>query len=381
MAPGNAPPGSAHEGKIRVYVRSRPVNAREEQSNTPTVLKFDAIKARELGLVAGNNINRRYTFDAVFSPQATQAMVYREVVDPILSEVLKGYNCTIFAYGQTGTGKTHTMEGNTTLNPGSGDLPVDAGMIPRSLHALFRSLDALDGDSDYTVKLSALELYNEELRDLFAIGEAPMAVKLFNDVNKQVIVQNAEELNVANAAEAMVKVQEAQAKRRVAATALNERSSRSHCIFTITVHIKECPEPGAELVKTGKLNLVDLAGSENVMRSGAEYGAAREAGMINKSLLYLARVINALVKRESHIPYRESKLTRLLQESLGGRAKTAIIATVSPVSSNVEDTISTLDYAHRAMAIQNKPVANQRLKKTELLADYGLEITRLKAEL
>ena len=170
-------------------------------------------------------------------------------------------------------------------------------------------------------------------------------------------------------------------KRRTAETMMNANSSRSHTVFTITVHVKEFTKDGEEVLRIGKLNLVDLAGSENVGKSGAVDGRAREAGNINQSLLTLGRVITCLVEHAPHIPYRESKLTRLLQDSLGGRTKTSIIATVSPAASNYDETLSTLDYAHRAKNILNKPELNQKLSKTEVLKEYRVEADRLHREL
>ena len=156
--------------------------------------------------------------------------------------------------------------------------------------------------------------------------------------------------------------------------------SRSHTVFTITVHLKETTE-GEDMLRVGKLNLVDLAGSESIGRSGAENKRAREAGMINQSLLTLGRVINALVERSQHIPYRESKLTRLLQDSLGGKTKTCIIATVSPAKINIDETLSTLDYANKAKSIHNKPQVNQMMTKKALIKEYVTEIERLKGDL
>jgi len=176
-------------------------------------------------------------------------------------------------------------------------------------------------------------------------------------------------------------LQQGSDKRRTAATLMNKQSSRSHSVFSVTVHQKEHSVSGEELVKIGKLYLVDLAGSENVGRSGATGARGAEAGNINKSLLALGRVIAKLVQRESHIPYRESKLTRLLQDSLGGRTKTSIIATVSPAFMNMEETMSTLDYAARAKNILNKPEVNQKLSKKTLIKDYTQEIMKLKLDL
>ena len=270
-------------------------------------------------------------------------------------QMLAGFNCTIFAYGQTGTGKTYTMSGDMTETMGL--LSDDAGIIPRVLHALFNKLEI--DDSDNLVKCSFIELYNEELRDLISVEESAK-LKIFDDTSRRghatTIVQGMEEKHIKTAGDGIKVLQEGSLKRQVAATKCNDLSSRSHTVFTITAYVRKKGEDGAEeYVNAGKLNLVDLAGSENIQRSGAENKRAAEAGLINKSLLTLGRVINALVDRSQHIPYRESKLTRLLQDSLGGRTKTCIIATVSPAKSNLEETISTLDYAFRAKNIRPPP--------------------------
>jgi kinesin family protein 11 len=294
--------------------------------------------------------------------------------------MLAGYNCTIFAYGQTGTGKTYTMSGD--MNDTGGMLSDAAGIIPRALNALFTKLEIDDAES--SVKCSFIELYNEELRDLISPDENAK-LKIYDDNSKKghssTIVQGMEESYIKNAVEGIKLLQDGSFKRQVAATKCNDLSSRSHTVFTVTAYIKRTGENGEDYISGGKLNLVDLAGSENIQRSGAENKRAAEAGLINKSLLTLGRVINALVDRGSHIPYRESKLTRLLQDSLGGRTKTCIIATVSPAKSNLEETISTLDYAFRAKNIRNKPQVNQILDKKTLLKEFTNEIERLKSEL
>jgi kinesin family member 11 len=294
--------------------------------------------------------------------------------------MIAGYNCTIFAYGQTGTGKTYTMSGDMTETFGM--LSEAAGIIPRVLQSLFNKLEIDDAES--SVKCSFIELYNEELRDLISADETAK-LKIYDDNSGKrgvsTVVQGMEESHIKTANEGLKLLQQGSHKRQVAATKCNDLSSRSHTVFTITAYIKRTAENGEDYVSAGKLNLVDLAGSENIQRSGAENKRAAEAGLINKSLLTLGRVINALVDRSSHIPYRESKLTRLLQDSLGGRTKTCIIATVSPAKSNLEETISTLDYAFRAKNIRNKPQVNQMINKKTLLKDFTLEIERLKSEL
>ena len=269
-----------------------------------------------------------------------------------------------------------------------GTFGTEAGIIPRALHRLFHTLDS-EG-SEYSVKVSFIELYNEELRDLLGF-EDDKKVKLFEDNAKKVVIQGMEEALICSAEEGIKRLRDGSYKRQVAATKCNDLSrflpprvslmdSRSHTVFTITLYLKETTE-GEDMLRVGKLNLVDLAGSESIGRSGAKNDRAREAGMINQSLLTLGRVINALGERSQHVPYRESKLTRLLQDSLGGRTKTCIIATVSPAKVNIEETISTLDYASKAKSIHNKPQINQMMSKKTLIKEYVHEIEKLKGDL
>ncbi|GAA6058647.1 hypothetical protein JCM10212_004058 [Sporobolomyces blumeae] len=347
----------------------------------------------------------------VYGPDAKQAMLYDEVAKPILEQVLEGYNCTIFAYGQTGTGKTYTMEGD--LTPNGATFHDDAGIIPRTLYYLFDHLSK--SECEYTVRCSFVELYNEELRDLNAREDvdsstlsdlepthgskptmAPPAggLRIYDETKNGatgVMIQGLEETFIADAEEGLEVLRKGSERRQIAATNMNERSSRSHSIFTILVHVKDTSaKEGADLLKVGKLNLVDLAGSENVGRSGAVNSRAREAGKINASLLALGRVITMLSEttatsgtsngtKKQHIPYRESKLTRLLQDSLGGNTKTTIIATISPTS--YEETASTLSYALSATSIQNRPEANQKVSKDVLMNQVMAEMGRLKADL
>ncbi|KAG2246288.1 kinesin-like protein KIN-5B isoform X1 [Brassica napus] len=239
------------------------------------------------------------------------------------------------------------------------------------------------------MKVTFLELYNEEVTDLLAQEDSSRSssddkqkkhVSLMEDGKGCVVLRGLEEEVVYSANDIYALLERGSSKRRTADTLLNKRSSRSHSVFTITVHIKEESMGDEELIKCGKLNLVDLAGSENIFRSGSRDGRAREAGEINKSLLTLGRVINALVEHSSHIPYRDSELTRLLQDSLGGKTKTCIIATISPSAHSLEETLSTLDYAYRAKNIKNKPEANQKLTKAVLLKYLYLELERTKKD-
>nr|XP_015832172.2 kinesin-like protein KIF11 isoform X2 [Nothobranchius furzeri] len=370
---------------IQVVVRCRPFNTMERKSSHAVI---DCDQNRKEVIVKTGGVNdkasrKTYTFDMVFGPAAKQIDVYRSVVFPILDEVFMGYNCTIFAYGQTGTGKTFTMEGERSPD-GQFTWEEDplAGIIPRTLHQIFEKLT--ENGTEFSVKVSLLEIYNEELFDLLSPTEdVNERLLIFDDPrNKRgVVVKGLEEVTVHNKDEVYQILEWGAAKRRTASTLMNSYSSRSHSVFSVTIHMKEITMDGEELVKIGKLHLVDLAGSENIGRSGAVDKRAREAGNINQSLLTLGRVITALVEKRPHIPYRESKLTRILQDSLGGRTKTSIIATVSPSSSNMEETMSTLEYACRAKNIMNKPEVNQKLTKRTLIKEYTEEIERLKRDL
>jgi kinesin family protein 11 len=373
---------AGEETNINVVVRCRGRSAREVRENSGVVVSTNGVKGKNVELSMGPNAisNKTYHFDKVFSPAADQAIIFEDVVTPIMEEMLAGYNCTIFAYGQTGTGKTYTMSGDMADTLGL--LSDAAGIIPRVLYWLFQRLET--DQIECSVKCSFIELYNEELRDLLSVDDN-VKLKIYEDASKKghsaTMVQGMEESHIKTAGAGIKLLQNGSYRRQVAATKCNDLSSRSHTVFTITTYIKKTGDTGEDFICAGKLNLVDLAGSENIQRSGAENKRAAEAGLINKSLLTLGRVINALVDRGSHIPYRESKLTRLLQDSLGGRTKTCIIATVSPAKSNLEETISTLDYAFRAKNIRNKPQINSMISKKTLLKEFTAEIEKLKSEL
>ncbi|KAK6142088.1 hypothetical protein DH2020_012190 [Rehmannia glutinosa] len=372
---------------VQVVVRCRPLSEEEVRLRTPVVISCNDNRREVCAVqnIANKQIDRTFLFDKVFGPSSQQRDLYDQAVWPIVFEVLEGYNCTIFAYGQTGTGKTYTMEGGARKK--NGEFPSDAGVIPRAVRQIFDILEAQS--AEYSMKVTFLELYNEDITDLLAPEECskfpedkskkPLA--LMEDGKGGVLVRGLEEEIVTTANEIYNILEKGSAKRRTAETLLNKQSSRSHSVFSITIHIKECTPEGEEMVKCGKLNLVDLAGSENVTRSGAREGRAREAGEINKSLLTLGRVINALVEHSGHVPYRDSKLTRLLRDSLGGKTKTCIIATISPSIHCLDETLSTLDYAHRAKNIKNKPEINQKMMKAAVIKDLYFEIDRLKQEL
>jgi len=331
-----------------------------------------------------DRISKRFTFDRVFGPSSSQVDIYNIVVSPLLKQVIAGYNCTVFAYGQTGTGKTYTMEGDRVDDSNlHWQSSTSAGMIPRCFSQLFEELKLLENQR-YTVRVNFLELYNEELFDLLTSdSNGTSKIKLYEDVTRKgsVIIHGLEEITVHDKTEIYKILEKGSERRQIAATLLNANSSRSHIVFSITIHMKENTNNGEELLKTAKLNLVDLAGNESVGKYGILDKKAREAKSINQSLLTLGRVITALVEKAPHVPYRESKLTRLLQDSLGGRTKTSIIATISSASGNFDETLSTLDYACRAKNITNYPKINEVLCRKAMLKEYTKEVERLKRDL
>jgi len=315
-----------------------------------------------------------FTLDAVYDWNSQQRTVYDEIGYPIIESVMQGYNGTVFAYGQTGTGKSHTMQG---MN----EPPEMRGIIPNSFDHVFNNI-SLDQTKEFLVRASYLEIYNEEIRDLLG-KDSKSKLELKEDKDKGVYVKDLNTFVVRNVKEIDHVMNVGQQNRTVGATLMNQDSSRSHSIFTITVETSEPDpaEPGKNKVKVGKLNLVDLAGSERQGKTGATGERLKEATKINLSLSALGNCISALVDgKSSHIPYRDSKLTRMLQDSLGGNTKTVMVATVGPADYNYDETISTLRYANRAKNIKNKPKINED-PKDAMIREFQEEIARLQAQL
>jgi kinesin family protein 11 len=308
-----------------------------------------------------------FNFDEVLTSFSTQAEVFDSTLRPLINEVLSGYEATAFAYGQTGTGKTHTMEGDIDCEEGR-------GLVPRAAAAILEKLSNPEF-KDWSIHVSYLEIYNEELGDLLAAADGGRKLEIM-ETGRGICCNGLQEVAVSSIEEILDLVRVAQEKRCVAETRMNERSSRSHTIFMLKVRCRRSVKLGmdmGELENVGKLHLVDLAGSEcakhvasaqndSHQRQARFVEEERERRSINQSLLTLGRVIAALRGESSRVPYRDSKLTRLLQGALGGRCKTIVIATISPALSAVEETLSTLSYAQQASGIKNKPVASSMLK-------------------
>ncbi|EGW33985.1 uncharacterized protein SPAPADRAFT_70205 [Spathaspora passalidarum NRRL Y-27907] len=392
---------------IQVVVRCRSRNQREVDARSPIVVEIpndrcsidDPYITVNYNHITTTNTNtssstgssspllsnqRTYKVDQVYGSQADQSLVFKNVALPLFNEFFNGFNVTILAYGQTGTGKTFTMCGNEPDIDKLEECDENIGIIPRVLHELFSKLK--DSDCDYVVKCSYLELYNEDLKDLLQEDARPLKIYEQNGKSgKSIKIQNLCERQITDYKQGFKYLKMGLDKRKTAATKLNDVSSRSHTIFTINLYKNHGEQDlsGDSRYHIAKMNLVDLAGSENVNRSGS---IVKETGSINQSLLTLGRVINTLSEQKpnQHIPYRESKLTRLLQDSIGGNTKTTLIATISPAKVNIDETCSTLDYASKAKNIKNIPQIGHEsdsiMKKT-LVKNLSVEIVRLNSDL
>lgn len=324
------------KGNIRVFVRCRPINAKElpgEPDGEATVSMSEQIK---IGVYDGSHARRKwFEFDQAFDPSTTQSAVFEEA-KPLATSVLDGYNVCVFAYGQTGSGKTHTMAGTQ----------ADPGLNTRVLKELFRIREERAGEYDISLTLAITEIYNETVKDLLCPSSKKLEVKINNDGSCS--VPGLTEVNVTGVQDVLKCINDAQKNRSTSATDMNEQSSRSHSIVTVRT---QCTLRGGDTY-VGKVNLIDLAGSENVGKSGVTGAGMKEAQNINKSLSALGDVIQSLVAKSSHTPYRNSKLTMMLKDSLGGDSKTLMIVCCSPAQTNVTETLSSLNFASRARNVE-----------------------------
>ncbi|KAH6918553.1 kinesin heavy chain [Coprinopsis sp. MPI-PUGE-AT-0042] len=349
----------ASSTNIKVVCRFRPVNKIEEREGGEIVVSFSenlqTVQVKSAQLSSGPERDG-FTFDRVFPMQTKQEEIFEYGVKDIVKDVLDGYNGTVFAYGQTGSGKTFTMMGADIDN---NDLK---GIIPRITEQIFQSIVESDSHLEYLVKVSYMEIYLERIRDLLAPQNDNLQVH--EEKSKGVYVKNLSDYYVSSAQEVYEIMRTGGNARVVTATNMNAESSRSHSIFLISIQQRNT-ETGA--IKTGNLYLVDLAGSEKVGKTGASGQTLEEAKKINKSLSALGMVINALTDgKAKHIPYRDSKLTRILQESLGGNSRTTLIINCSPSSYNEVETLGTLRFGIRAKSIKNTARVNAELSPLEL---------------
>ncbi|KAE8152836.1 P-loop containing nucleoside triphosphate hydrolase protein [Aspergillus avenaceus] len=338
---------------IKVVARFRPQNKVELGSGGEPIVDFEN---EQSCLINSREGSGSFTFDRVFPMDSQQTDIFDFSIRPTVDDILNGYNGTVFAYGQTGAGKSYTMMGSDI------DDDIGKGIIPRIVEQIFASILTSPSNIEYTVRVSYMEIYMERIRDLLVPQNDNLPVH--EEKSRGVYVKGLLEVYVSSVQEVYEVMRRGGNARAVAATNMNQESSRSHSIFVITVTQKNLETGSA---KSGQLFLVDLAGSEKVGKTGASGQTLEEAKKINKSLSALGMVINALTDGKStHIPYRDSKLTRILQESLGGNSRTTLIINCSPSSYNDAETISTLRFGVRAKAIKNKAKVNAELSPAEL---------------
>lgn len=346
-------------GNVRVICRFRPLNDKEKEMSNSVCANFYSDR-QTVGIMSGTNPEGaaplKFTLDYVFTPDATQAEVYEVAAKPIVESVMQGFNGTVFAYGQTSSGKTFTMTGSSI------DDQVNRGIIPRMVRTVFQQIHDSTESIEFTVKVAYSEIYMERIKDLLDPSKSNLKVK--EDKSRGIYIDDLTEEYVSNDEEVYDLMRVGTSNREVAYTHMNAGSSRSHSIFMITIAQNNTKDLSA---KSGKLYLVDLAGSEKISKTGAEGKRLDEAKNINKSLTALGMVINALTDgKSSHVPYRDSKLTRVLQDSLGGNSKTSLIITCSPSFFNEAETIGTLRFGVRAKSIKNKPKINREYTVAEL---------------
>ena len=359
--------GAGVSENIRVVVRKRPMSSAEAQDYKEIVDLDLAMGSVAVKSAVGDA--SRWTFDAVYDNTFTQGQIFNKEVMPLVQSVLDGYNATVFAYGQSGSGKTFTMTGV----PGT----PNAGIMPHAMSSIFEGIKLLESpQKSYRVKISYIELYNGKAYDLISSSMKKVGLEI-----KNFHVVGAESPEVTSPAECVKLFNEGTEKRSTASTELNNHSSRSHSIFTLTIlstdHEADAATP---IIMQSKLNLCDLAGSERQSKTNASGETLRQGCNINLSLSALGTVIDTLVKGKGHVPYRSSPLTMLLKDSLGGNSKTVMFANIGPADVNTSETISTLRFADRAKQIENKPVKNLD-PKDQQISDLKQQVETLKKRL
>ena len=323
----------------------------------------------------------RFTFDSIFDMDSTQIDVYNITAKQAVNSVLEGYNSTIFCYGQTGTGKTYTMEGFTYNSQAE-----QRGIIQRTIEEIFTYIEHTSNENTkFIIRASYLQIYNESISDLLKPEKKNLQIR--EDKKKGIYVDLLSEWAVRTPVDLYALLKRGASYRTTAATLMNDVSSRSHAVFVITVEQMTTENIKGQThtqIKVGKLNLVDLAGSERIRVTGATGQQLEESKKINKSLSCLGNVINALTEQKGkihHVPYRDSKLTRLLEDSLGGNCKTTMLAMISPAHESFSESLSTLHFAQRAKKIKNRPVINEDLNNRALIRQYEVELRNLRNEL
>ncbi|XP_042219845.1 kinesin-like protein KIF12 isoform X8 [Homarus americanus] len=373
---------------INVVIRCRPLNDKERQRGDENNLIFPGEGQAWVNMDGMNGqLTQKpkvFTYNVVFEPEALQEDILEHSgVKRLLDMAIDGFSCTIFCYGQTGSGKTHTLTGPPHLFDKGPDMFSEShGLIFRSFVYLFNQLQNRD-DQEFTLTASYLEIYNEKVIDLLNIGTntKPLQVR-WSKKKRGFFVENLFEIECAELDDLLAVLEEGLRNRAVASHNMNEYSSRSHTILTVNITSEQKADDGVNLTRNGKINFVDLAGSEMTKKTNSEGKTLEEANNINKSLMVLGTCIAALSdnrKRDGHIPYRDSKLTKLLADSLAGNGVTLMIACVSPAKSNISETINTLRYATRAKRIRTKPIIVMDPKE-KVIMSLQREVSLLREE-
>ncbi|CAG5123649.1 unnamed protein product, partial [Candidula unifasciata] len=382
------------EVNVRVAVRVRPLLTKEKLSGEQMCVRPGSNQNQ---LILGTD--RSFTFDHIFFSKAQQEDVYKLCVEPLVVSLFDGYNATVFAYGQTGSGKTYTIGGGdiTTLTE------EEYGIIPRAITHMFKIMKE-NKTKTFTVNVSYIEIYMEELRDLLSLDTPAKDLHVREDNKGNTVIVGAREVQCESLDEVMSLLESGSAARHTGSTQMNEQSSRSHSIFTVVIgqnwsepdpvkdtkvrqqsvnNLYGLEEDDMSHYMSGKFHFVDLAGSERAHKTGNIGDRFKESIHINSGLLSLGNVISALgdvKKKSTHIPYRESKITRLLKDSLGGNAKTLMICCISPASSSFDESLNSLKYANRAKNIKNKPIINRDIQSIRF-EEMQCEIKALREEL
>ncbi|KAJ9171105.1 hypothetical protein P3X46_019153 [Hevea brasiliensis] len=359
------------KGNIRVFCRCRPLSKEEISAGYKMVVDFEAAKDGDLGILTGVSTRKTFKFDRVYTPNDNQVDVFADA-SPLVISVLDGYNVCIFAYGQTGTGKTFTMEGTEQ----------NRGVNYRTLEQLFKISKERSETFTYSLSVSVLEVYNEQIRDLLATSPTSKKLEIKQSSEGSHHVPGIVEAKVDNLKEVWNVLQAGSNARSVGSNNVNEHSSRSHCMLCVMVKAKNLMN--GECTKS-KLWLVDLAGSERLAKTDVQGERLKEAQNINRSLSALGDVIYALATKSSHIPYRNSKLTHLLQDSLGGDSKTLMFVQISPSEQDLSETLSSLNFATRVRGIELGPAKKQidtsELQKMKAMLDKVRQESKSKDEL
>ena len=365
---------------IMVVVRQRPLNRKEKAINSRNIIRIIEEKVVVLlnpGVAVDDYLRherarrtkeKTYAFDYAFDENCSNQKVYDNTISLLLNGVINGYNATVFAYGATGAGKTYTMTG-TRINP---------GLMVLTLQDLFKKVNENTDGTEYSISISYLEVYNEHIRDLLNFASGDKYLDLREDPIKGIVVSGITEIYANSAMHILELLQKGNKNRTTECTAANTHSSRSHAILQIVIQNKDVMN---ERIKVGKLNMIDLAGSERASLTSNRGARLLEGANINRSLLSLANCINALAKgqRKRFVPYRDSKLTRLLKDSLGGNCRTVMIANASPADFTYEDTCNTLKYANRAKNIKTKVYENV-MTANDHVAQYDKIIKDLRSQ-